>query len=104
MFSVLFRTPRRPRFIAEVALVALGYGLYALIRNAVPDVETEAIARSLSIWKFEQGLRIDFELWLNHTLHAADWLTVTANYFYATMHFIVTIPVVAWPCRPHSAR
>ncbi len=104
MFSVLFRTPRRPRFIAEVALVALGYGLYSLIRNAVPDVETEAIARSLSIWKFEQGLGIDFELWLNHTMHAVNWLTVTANYFYATMHFIVTIAVLAWLFWHHPGR
>ena len=101
---MLFRTPRPPRIVAEIALVALGYGLYSLIRNAVPEVATDAIARSLSLWQFEQALGIDFELWLNHTVHAVTWITVTANYFYASMHFVVTIAVLIWLFRWHPGR
>ncbi len=98
------RTPRRPRFVAELALIAIGYGIYSLIRNAVPDVEAQAIARSTSLWQFEQAMSIDFELWLNHMVHAIDWLTVSVNYFYAIMHFVVTAAVLVWLFLCHPGR
>lgn len=84
--------------------MAVGYGVYSLIRNAVPDDQAQAIARSVSLWRFEQSLSIDFELWLNHTVHAIDWLTVTMNYFYAILHFVVTGAVLVWLFWCHPGR
>ncbi|PSL05358.1 PAP2 superfamily protein [Haloactinopolyspora alba] len=99
-----FRTPRRPRFFVELAIMAIGYGIYSLIRNAVPDQEVEAITRSMNLWQLEQSLNIDFELWLNHTVNAIDWLTVSMNYFYAIMHFVVTGAVLVWLFWRHPGR
>lgn len=98
------RTPRRPIFISELVLVAVSYGVYSLIRNAVPEQETQAIARGVQLWQLEQHLNIDFELWLNHTVQAVTWLTVGMNYFYATMHFAVTLAVLIWLYWFHPGR
>lgn len=98
------RTPRRPIFIAELGIVFLVYGVYSLIRNAVPDNEVRALARSFDVWHFEQSVNIDFELWLNHTVNAASWLAVPMNYFYALLHFIVTGIVLVWLFLQHPGR
>ncbi|TDE00483.1 phosphatase PAP2 family protein [Jiangella asiatica] len=98
------RTPRRPVLFAELALLASAYAIYSMIRNAVPANRPRAIASSLDIWRAEQSLNIDFELWLNHTVHAVEWLAVAMSYFYAIMHFVVTGAVLVWLFWQHPGR
>lgn len=98
------RTPRRPVLIVELFILAAVYGVYSLIRNNVPDDQARAVANSVRIWTTEQSMNIDFELWLNHTVHAVQWLTVTVNYFYVFLHFVVTGAVLVWLFVQHPGR
>lgn len=98
------RTPRRPILIVELVILAAVYGIYSLIRNNVPDDQARAMANSVHVWSAEQNLSIDFELWLNHTVHAVEWLTVTVNYFYVFLHFVVTGAVLVWLFLGHPGR
>lgn len=98
------RTPRRPVLLLEVAIIAATYVVYSSIRNAVPENAGRAIARAWDLLQFEQTVHIDIELWFNHTVNSVTWLVVGMNYFYATMHFIVTIGVLVWLYRWHPGR
>src|SRR5207253_78686 len=44
----------------------------------------------------EHWVHIDVEHTLNRALAAVGWLAQCADYWYATMHFAVTIGVLAW--------
>lgn len=98
------RQPRRPILLAELALIALGFWLYSLIRNAVPEAEAAALRRGFELWALERDLSIDIELWVNQAADAIQWLIVGMNYFYAIMHFIVTAAVLAWLYWRHPGR
>lgn len=81
----------------ELLLVVLFYTGYTLTRVVlVQDGTGPAFAHAEEILRLERGLGLDVELHLNHTLLAVPWLARTANIFYATMHFIVTLGVVVW--------
>ncbi|WP_436774007.1 phosphatase PAP2 family protein [Yinghuangia sp. YIM S09857] len=98
------QTPRRPRFIVELALVALSYWVYSLIRNAVPNRESLAVERAWQLLDFEKSLHIDVEYAINHAADKVTWLIVGMNYYYATLHFVVTIGVLVWLFRWHPGR
>lgn len=81
----------------ELLLVVLFYTGYTLTRVVlVQDGTGPAFAHAEEILRLERDLGLDVELNLNHTLLAVPWLARTANIFYATMHFIVTLGVVVW--------
>jgi PAP2 superfamily len=39
---------------------------------------------------------LNFELTVNHFVDRNEWLAQTMNYYYSTLHFIVTIGVLVW--------
>lgn len=81
----------------ELLLVVLFYTGYTLTRIVlVQDGTGPAFAHADQILNVERALGLDVELYLNETLLAIPWLARTANVFYATMHFIVTLAVVIW--------
>ncbi|MBB4979856.1 phosphatase PAP2 family protein [Streptomyces nymphaeiformis] len=98
------RTPRRPTLWFEVVLIAVSYWLYSLTRNAVPEQKAQALKNADWIWKTEQSLGLAFEHAVNHAVNSVTWLIVSMNYYYATLHFIVTIGVLAWLYRGHPGR
>ncbi|MFD9371019.1 phosphatase PAP2 family protein [Streptomyces sp. NPDC060020] len=98
------RTPRRPRIWFEVLLIAFSYWTYSLIRNAVPEQKTVALANADWIWGVERNLGIAIEQSVNHAINSVTWLIVGMNYYYATLHFIVTIGVLVWIYRFHPGR
>ncbi|MET8676407.1 phosphatase PAP2 family protein [Streptomyces sp. NPDC004647] len=99
-----FRTPRRPRLWFEILLIAVSYWTYSLIRNAVPEQKSEALRNADWIWRVEEALGIAVEKTVNHAVNSAEWLIVGMNYYYATLHFIVTIGVLVWLYRRHPGR
>ena len=101
---VYLSTPRRPRFVVELALIALSYWVYSLIRNAVPERESLAVDRAWQLLDFEKALHIDIEHGVNHAVNGVTWLIVSMNYYYATLHFVVTIGVLVWLYRAHPGR
>ncbi|MFJ4555857.1 phosphatase PAP2 family protein [Streptomyces massasporeus] len=98
------RTPRRPRFWFEILLIAVSYWTYSLVRNAVPEQRTEALHNADWIWQVEHHLGIAVEESVNHAVNSVHWLIVGMNYYYATLHFIVTLGVLVWLYRRHPGR
>lgn len=98
------RIPRRPRIWFEILLIAVSYWTYSLIRNAVPEQKSIALANADWIWGVEQTLGIAVEQSVNHAVNSVTWLIVGMNYYYATLHFVVTIGVLVWIYRFHPGR
>jgi hypothetical protein len=98
------RTPRRPRIRFEILLIAVSYWTYSLIRNAVPEQRGEALRNADWIWKAEHSLGIAVEESVNHAVNSVTWLIIGMNYYYATLHFVVTLGVLVWLFRSHPGR
>lgn len=90
------RPVSRPTMWIEIALIGVGYYFYRVTQNAAGGGRTAPYHRGRDVLKLEHLLHIDIEHWLNHTMAKIDWLIVGMNYYYATLHFIVTIAVFAW--------
>ena len=98
------RAVRRPKWWQEIAFILICYWLYSLVRNAVPSHETAARHRAVDVLALERTLHIDMEHWLNAMVTGTSWLAYLCNYYYATLHFVVTIGVLAWVYLKHPLR
>jgi len=86
----------RPHLWTELALIVIGYSLYTLTRDAVPGQKDIAMRRAASMLRAEHSLHVDVELTVNHALDKVTPLIVGMNYYYATLHFLITIAVLVW--------
>ncbi|KNB52821.1 phosphatase PAP2 family protein [Streptomyces caatingaensis] len=98
------RSPRRPRLWFEVLLIGVSYWVYSLVRNAVPEQKAQALRNADWIWGAEHTLRIAVEDTVNRAVNSVTWLVVGMNYYYATLHFVLTIGVLVWLYRWHPGR
>jgi PAP2 superfamily len=87
---------RRPLWWQEIAIIAFGYWIYTLGRNAIPDQTSIAFRHGRSIQHLQDILRLNWELSINHFVARTEWLAQVMDYYYATLHFIVTIGVMVW--------
>jgi hypothetical protein len=87
---------RRPVWWQELGIIAIGYWLYTLGRNAVPEQESIALRHGRSVQHLQDVLHLNFELSINHVVARTEWLAQIMDYYYATLHFIVTIGVMVW--------
>ncbi len=87
---------RRPIWWQEIAIIAFGYWLYGLGRNAIPKNDRIAFDHARWIQHAQEFLHIDFELAFNHWVAGHEWFAQTCDYYYATLHFIVTPGVMIW--------
>ncbi|ALV32247.1 phosphatase PAP2 family protein [Streptomyces sp. CdTB01] len=94
----------RPRLWVELLCTGLLYWAYTLTRNAVPAHRTAALHRAHAILHAEQTLHVNIELTVNHAADRVGWLIVGMNYYYATLHFLVTIGVLVWLYVRHRGR
>ncbi|MFR9722380.1 phosphatase PAP2 family protein [Streptomyces sp. MS19] len=98
------RVPRRPKLWFELLLIAVSYAVYSAVRNAAPARVEQAQHHAHWIWDFQGSIGLDFELAVNHAIAGVTWLIVPMNYYYATLHFVVTIGVLVWLFRRHPGR
>ncbi|MYZ11493.1 hypothetical protein GT028_29645 [Streptomyces sp. SID2999] len=98
------RRPRRPRLWFEILLIGASYWTYSLIRNAVPEQKREALRNADAVWWLEHRLGIAVEATVNHAADSVGWLIIGMNYYYATLHFVITIAVLVWLYRWHPER
>ncbi|MEU6095357.1 phosphatase PAP2 family protein [Streptomyces sp. NPDC047079] len=98
------RTPRSPRFWFEILLIGVSYWTYSLIRNAVPEQKAQALANADGLWRLEHRMGIAVEDSVNHAVNSVTWLIVGMNYYYATLHFVVTLGVLVWLYHSHPGR
>ncbi len=87
---------RPPRFWEELLLIGIGYYLYREARNLVPDQPSIALRHGRSVQHMQEALHLNFELSLNHLVARIEWLAQISDYYYATLHFVVTIGVLVW--------
>jgi PAP2 superfamily len=95
---------RRPRIWEELLFIAIAYEIYSLIRNEVPTRAANAFANAYGVLHLERALHINIEPTINADLASARWPSLAADYWYATMHFVVTIGVLVWLWRAHPLR
>jgi hypothetical protein len=87
---------RRPVLWQELALIGIGYYLYREARNLVPDQPGIAYRHAQSVEWLQAHLHFDFELSVNRFVSSVSWLAQVMNYYYSTLHFIVTVGVLTW--------
>jgi hypothetical protein len=97
--AVPFWRDHRILWLYEVALILFGYWLYSYIRNAVHTEESTAVHRGHQIVNFERAIGIFHEQGVNAWVAGQHWLAYICNYYYATLHFVVTIAVGVWVYR-----
>jgi hypothetical protein len=98
------RRPGRPRLWFEILLIAVSYWTYSLVRNAVPEQRAAALRNADWIWRFEHALGVGVEQSINHAADSVTWLIIGMNYYYATLHFVITLGVLVWLYRWHPGR
>lgn len=98
------RRSARPRLWAEILLIAVCYSAYTFVRNLVPASEHAALQRAGEVLRAEHGMGLDVEYAFNMLFVNVRWLGVSANYYYATLHFVVTIGVLVWLYAWHPER
>ncbi|HEX5333529.1 MAG TPA: phosphatase PAP2 family protein [Cellulomonas sp.] len=86
----------RLRWWRELVFLGLVYLLYSVIRNAAPAQVGRAQNNATAILDLEGVLGLDVEQGLNLRFGRVEWLAVPANYYYATMHFAVTLTLLVW--------
>ncbi|MCO5991038.1 phosphatase PAP2 family protein [Actinoallomurus spadix] len=98
------RAAGRPRFYREILLILLCYGAYSLVRDLVPRNHTAALNRGHDILHLERLLHLNIESSINRLFTDERWLGMSANYYYASLHFILTIGVLVWLYTRHPER
>jgi hypothetical protein len=93
---------REPRWWQEIAIIGFCYWLYSEIRNLVPEQETIAFRHARSIQHLQDRLHLNFERSLNDFVARHEPVAQVMNYYYATLHFIVTVGVLIWLYHAHS--
>jgi hypothetical protein len=97
---------RRPIWWQEVGILAIGYWFYSLGRNAIPEQVSIATRHGFSIQHIQDIIGLDFELSVNRWVAAHEWFAQILDYYYAALHFLVTLGVLVWLFvqRPHIYR
>ena len=95
---------RRPVWWREGIFIAVGYLLYTVTRNAAPRRIAAARHHASAVYDVERWLHLDIELTLNQLLTAHRALAILASYYYATLHFVVTLAVLVWAYHAHPER
>ena len=84
-------------------MLALGfYFVYSTVRNAKFGGTADAYRNARTLIDVQRFFGIDHEQWLQHLALHSKALIVGSNYFYGSLHFVVTIGVmvflfVSWP-------
>ena len=87
---------RRPLWWQEILLIAFSYWIYGQIRNAIPNKAAIAEKHARGVEHLQDALHLNWELSINHFVAAHEAIAQVMNYYYATLHFIVTISVLVW--------
>jgi PAP2 superfamily protein len=93
---------REPRWWQEVAIIGFCYWLYSEVRNLVPEQQSIALRHGRSVQHMQDALHLNFERSLNAFVARNEPLAQVMDYYYATLHFIVTIGCLIWLYHAHS--
>ena len=86
----------------EVLFVACYYVLYSAIRNANGDDPVLAGRNALRVIHLQESLGINYEATLQHWAIGFKPLIIFCNYFYGSLHFVLTAGVLVFLYRRAS--
>lgn len=94
----------RSAALREVALAAALYVAYSFSRTLGDPTLQEATGTAHQILAIQQAVGLDVEAAANRWLMGVPVLAVTACYFYACLHYVVTPAVLVWMFARHRER
>lgn len=99
------RAPRtRLRWWTELPLLLLVYACYTAGRLLARGDASSAVDHGLTILRVEKALHINAEHPLNRLFTRESWIGVPADFWYASLHYLVTPAVLIWLFRSHAVR
>ncbi|WP_017237138.1 phosphatase PAP2 family protein [Streptomyces sp. SS] len=93
----------KPRWWAELSLIAVVYAAYTGGRLLVRGDEAAAVENGLAILRMEEALGIDAEHPLNRLFTDVPALGIPADFAYASLHYLVTPAILVWLFRRRPA-
>ncbi|MEU5953981.1 phosphatase PAP2 family protein [Streptomyces sp. NPDC047525] len=92
----------RLRWWTELPLIVLVYAAYSAGRLVVRGDVAAAVDHGVGILRVEQFLRINAEHPLNRLFTAQSWIGVPADFWYASLHYLVTPLILVWLFRSRA--
>jgi hypothetical protein len=92
---------RQPKWWQEVVLIGVGYWIYGQVRNLVPEQESIALRHGRGVQHLQDALHLNFERSVNRFVADHEPIAQVMNYYYATLHFVVTLGCLIWLYRAH---
>ncbi|MFJ3336739.1 phosphatase PAP2 family protein [Streptomyces sp. NPDC086766] len=86
----------RLRWWTELPLIVLVYGCYSAGRLLARGDVSSAVGHGLAILRAEKLLHLDAEHPLNRLFTREPWLGVPADFWYASLHYLVTPALLVW--------
>ncbi|MFF8278136.1 phosphatase PAP2 family protein [Streptomyces lateritius] len=87
---------RRPRWWAELLLIAVVYAAYSCGRLLARGDVATAVDHGLAILRLEKSLGLNAEHPLNRLFTDTPALGIAADFAYASLHYLVTPAVLVW--------
>jgi hypothetical protein len=94
----------RLRWWTELPLIVLVYACYSAGRLLVRGDVTDAVDHGLAILDIEKALFLNAEHPLNRLFTREPWIGVPADFWYASLHYLVTPAILIWLFRSRAVR
>ncbi|WNZ11232.1 phosphatase PAP2 family protein [Streptomyces sp. 11x1] len=94
----------RLRWWTELPLILLVYGAYSAGRLLARGDTSHAVDHGLAILRIEKTFRLNAEHPLNRLFTREPWIGIPADFWYASLHYLVTPALLVWLFRSHAVR
>ncbi|WP_328771362.1 phosphatase PAP2 family protein [Streptomyces sp. NBC_00286] len=94
----------RPRWWAELPLILLVYAVYSAGRLLARGDVTTAVDHGLEILRIEKVFYLNAEHPLNRLFTREPWIGIPADFWYASLHYLVTPVILVWIFRSRTVR
>lgn len=80
----------------ELVIIGVLYAAYSAGRTLAQGSLATALTRALDLERFERSVHLPGEHWLNQLATTHVWMGLIADYWYASLHYVVTAGVLLW--------
>ena len=94
----------RLRWWTELPLILLVYGAYSAGRLLARGDTSSAVDHGLAILRIEKALWLNAEHPLNRLFTREPWIGIPADFWYASLHYMVTPVILVWLFRSSTVR
>ncbi|GAA3770654.1 phosphatase PAP2 family protein [Streptomyces phyllanthi] len=92
----------RLRWWTELPLILVVYALYSAGRLLVRGDVSTAVDHGLGLLRVEKALWLNLEHPLNRLFTREPWLGIPADFWYASLHYLVTPVILVWLFRART--